>query len=97
MQTPPAPARDLPRPAAVLRSGGMGGDLPHLRLVWSRPATPAPPRVNLAQAIERHLAGQDGLSDDQFLLLYATGLAHRRDTLHRVSPLRAVARPCEVG
>ena len=75
----------------------MGGDLPRLRLVWSRPEALRPPRVNLAQAIERHLAGLDGLSDEQFLLLYATGLAHRRDTLHRVAPPRPVAVPREVG
>src|SRR5687767_4122935 len=37
-----------------------------LRLVWSNP-NPAPPRRScLATAIERHLAGRDGLSDDAF-------------------------------
>lgn len=75
----------------------MGGDLPRLRLVWSRPEAPRPPRVNLAQAIERHLAGTDGLTDEQFLVLYATGLAHRRDTLHRVAPRITVVYPQEVG
>jgi hypothetical protein len=75
----------------------MGGDLPRLRLVWSRQESPPAPRVNLARAIERHLAGEDGLSDEQFLLLFATGFAHRRDTLRRVPPLRAVSRPREVG
>ena len=44
----------------------------HLRLVWSNPAPP-PPRVpiDLAQAIECHLAGRDGLSDEEFLATYA--------------------------
>ena len=47
---------------------------PYLRLVWSNP-TPPPPRrpMNLAVAIERHLAGQDGLTDDQFVRLFAKG------------------------
>ena len=48
---------------------------PHLRLVWSRPAhlPPLPPRrpVNLAIAIERHLQGSDGFSDEQFAVMYA--------------------------
>jgi hypothetical protein len=48
---------------------------PHLRLVWSRPADlpPLPPRrpVNLAVAIERHLQGADGFSDEQFAAMYA--------------------------
>jgi len=48
---------------------------PHLRLVWSRPADlpPLPPRrpVNLAIAIERHLQGADGFSDEQFVVMYA--------------------------
>ena len=47
-----------------------------LRLVWSRPAAQVrrgPQRIDLAVAIERHLAGQDGLSDEQFAVLYATG------------------------
>jgi hypothetical protein len=50
---------------------------PGLRLVWSRPEpTRRPPqRVNLAAAIERHLAGGDGLSDEQFSRWYATGRA----------------------
>ena len=50
-------------------------DRPHLRLVWSRPADlpPLPPRrpLNLAIAIERHLQGIDGYSDEQFVVLYA--------------------------
>ena len=48
---------------------------PHLRLVWSRPADlpPLPARrpVNLAIAIERHLQGADGFSDEQFAVMYA--------------------------
>ena len=40
---------------------------PRLRLVWSNP-NPAPPRRScLATAIERHLAGRDGLTDEAFL------------------------------
>lgn len=42
-----------------------------LRLVWSNP-NPAPPRRScLATAIERHLAGRDGLSDEAFLRIYS--------------------------
>lgn len=48
---------------------------PHLRLVWSRPAhlPPLPPRrpVNLAIAIERHLQGADGYTDEQFAFVFA--------------------------
>jgi hypothetical protein len=52
-----------------------GGSPPrgaHLRLVWTNPSPP-PPRgpVNLAIAIERHLAGRDGLSDEQFVKAFA--------------------------
>jgi hypothetical protein len=44
---------------------------PYLRLVWSRPE-PAPRRpTNLALAIEHHLAGADGLTDDDFLQAYS--------------------------
>ena len=44
---------------------------PRLRLVWSNPA-PAPPRRScLATAIERHLAGRDGLTDEAFLRIYS--------------------------
>ena len=50
---------------------------PHLRLVWSRPADlpPLPPRrpLNLALAIERHLAGIDGFTQEQFVKLFALG------------------------
>jgi hypothetical protein len=48
----------------------------HLRLVWSRPETAyrrPPLRIDLARAIERHLSGADGLSDEQFVVLHATG------------------------
>jgi len=46
----------------------------HLRLVWSNPTPPIPRRpMNLAVAIERHLAGEYGLTDDQFLTLFAKG------------------------
>ena len=51
----PEPDPDSPRPA-------------HLRLVWKNPAPPAPREpVDLAAAIERHLAGGYGLSDEEFL------------------------------
>jgi hypothetical protein len=44
----------------------------HLRLVWSNPAPPTPRvPVDLAQAIERHLSGRDGLTDEEFLATYA--------------------------
>jgi len=50
---------------------------PYLRLVWSHPGpfTPRVPRrrIDFARAIERHLAGQDGLTDEQFVFLHATG------------------------
>jgi hypothetical protein len=48
---------------------------PHIRLVYSRPAhlPPLPPRrpVNLAIAIERHLEGADGYTDEQFAMVFA--------------------------
>ena len=74
----------------------MSGERAHLRLVWSAPERPTPPRIDLARAIEQHLSGEDGLTDEQFLCLYATGLPRRQD-LQRVSPLRPVACPREVG
>ena len=48
-------------------------DRPRLRLVWSNPnpPRPRPQPVNLALAIERHLTGQDGLSEDEFLELFS--------------------------
>ena len=48
----------------------------YLRLAWSNP-NPEPPsraprgRVDLALAIERQLAGADGLTRDQFLTVYS--------------------------
>lgn len=51
---------------------------PYLRLVWSNP-DPGPRRpagpVDLARAIERHLAGDYGLSDAEFLELFGRGVA----------------------
>jgi hypothetical protein len=48
---------------------------PHIRLVYSRPGDlpPLPPRraVNLAIAIERHLQGVDGYTDEQFAVVFA--------------------------
>jgi hypothetical protein len=44
---------------------------PLLRLVWSNPCPPPPRRLALDQAIERHLLGRDGLSDEAFLRLFA--------------------------
>ncbi|MET0552251.1 MAG: hypothetical protein ABW221_04385 [Vicinamibacteria bacterium] len=42
-----------------------------LRLVWSNPH-PAPVRRScLATAIERHLAGRDGLTQEAFLRIYS--------------------------
>jgi hypothetical protein len=52
----------------------------HLRLVWSNPdppVRPRPQRVNLAVAIERHLAGEDGFSEQEFLLHYSGRRASR--------------------
>ena len=48
---------------------------PHIRLVYSRPSDlpTLPPRrpLNLAIAIERHLQGADGYTDEQFAVAYA--------------------------
>jgi hypothetical protein len=45
---------------------------PLLRLVWKNPAPPAPRKpLDLASAIERHLSGADGLTDEEFLRLFA--------------------------
>jgi hypothetical protein len=53
--------------------------LPHIRLVYSRPSDlpPLPPRrpVNLAIAIERHLQGSDGYTDEQFAVVFARRVA----------------------
>jgi len=52
------------------RSGGETQQ-PGLRLVWSNPCPPPPRPIGLDQAIERHLRGGDGLSDEAFIRLYA--------------------------
>jgi hypothetical protein len=59
-----APMDDRPQPAA--------GDEPRplLRLVWSNPSPPLRP-TNLALAIQRHLAGLDGLDQEDFLRKYS--------------------------
>jgi hypothetical protein len=47
---------------------------PYLRLVWSNPNPPLPRRpMNLATAIEQHIAGHFGLTDEQFATLFAKG------------------------
>lgn len=47
---------------------------PYLRLVWSNPTPPKPRRpMNLATAIEQHMAGRFGLTDEQFVALFAKG------------------------
>lgn len=51
---------DAPRPAGI-------------RLVWSNPCPPPPRRVTLDVAIERHLLGRDGLTDEAFLSAFAGG------------------------
>ncbi|HUG53290.1 MAG TPA: hypothetical protein VMR21_06805, partial [Vicinamibacteria bacterium] len=44
----------------------------HLRLVWSNPRPPLPRKpIDLAVAIEHHLSGHDGLTDEEFLQVYA--------------------------
>jgi len=44
----------------------------HLRLAWSNPCPPAPRKpLDLASAIERHLSGADGLTDEEFLRMFA--------------------------
>ena len=44
----------------------------NLRLVWSNPNPPLPRRpLDLALAIQRHLSGIDGLSQEQFLRAYS--------------------------
>ncbi|HVR70680.1 MAG TPA: hypothetical protein VMT87_07515 [Vicinamibacteria bacterium] len=46
---------------------------PFLRLVWSNPDAGRVPRtrVDFAAAIERQLAGRDGLTREQFLAVYS--------------------------
>jgi hypothetical protein len=57
---------------------------PYLRLAWSNPNPPrSRVRLDLAVAIERHLAGTDGLSREQFLALFSGR-----------SPLRPSSIPC---
>lgn len=59
-----------------------------LRLVWNEGPVgvavqrtgsrgPTPLRMDLALAIDRHLKGVDGLTDEQFLRLFAHGLHAR--------------------
>ena len=46
---------------------------PHLRLVWSNPHPPVPRRpLRLDIAIERHVSGEDGLSERDFLRVYSS-------------------------
>ena len=55
-------------------SGGETGRPSGLRLVWSNPCPPPPRRpMDLAAAIEGHLSGGDGLTDEQFVKVYARG------------------------
>ena len=55
----------------MLRFGWMKPS-PLLRLAWSNPCPPARRRpLDLASAIERHLSGADGLTDEEFLRLFA--------------------------
>jgi len=45
---------------------------PHLRLVWSNPRPVVPRRpLRLDLAIERHVSGEDGLSEGDFLRVYS--------------------------
>jgi hypothetical protein len=75
---------DLPCPPVLLGWALMDGSVGHpeggarfpsyIRLVWSNPTPPAPRRkMTLDVAIERHLTGADGLTDDQFVTLFAKG------------------------
>jgi len=56
-------------------TSGFVSDTPrpsHLRLAWSNPCPPALRKpLDLASAIERHLSGADGLTDEEFLRLFA--------------------------
>jgi hypothetical protein len=60
---------------ATIDAGPAAPAHPHIRLVYSRPADlpPLPPRrpLNLAIAIERHLQGGDGFTDEQFAVVFA--------------------------
>lgn len=55
--------------------GDVVSDVPRastLRLVWKNPCPPLPRKpLDLASAIERHLSGADGLTDEEFLRLFA--------------------------
>lgn len=55
--------------------GDVVSDVPRssiLRLVWKNPCPPPPRKpLDLASAIERHLSGADGLTDAEFLRLFA--------------------------
>jgi hypothetical protein len=43
-----------------------------LRLVWKNPNPPSARKpLDLASAIERHLSGADGLTDEEFLRVFA--------------------------
>jgi hypothetical protein len=52
---------------------GERGGPPFLRLVWSNPRPRRAPqvRVDFAAAIERQIAGLDGLTREQFLAVYS--------------------------
>lgn len=64
---------------------------PYLRLVWSRPLgeeAPAPPprrRMNLAVAIDRQVAGEYGLTNEEFARLFALGQQQPPPPLRSVS------------
>jgi hypothetical protein len=48
----------------------------YLRLVWSNPHPPIPRHpVDLAVAIERHLTGRYGMTDEEFARLFARASA----------------------
>jgi hypothetical protein len=68
----------------------MVSERPYLRLVWSNPEPLAPRRprlVNLAFAIDRHLSGQDGLSEEEFLLVYSGRATSRLSPVTAAEPL----------
>jgi hypothetical protein len=62
---------------------------PYLRLVWTRPADapPPPPRrlTNLAMAIDRQMAGEYGLTNEEFARLFALGRHEQPPPLRTVS------------